>query len=169
MQQSSIKLTKSEKKFLLSLMEKGERNDSEIAHGIKISKSSVSRIRKKLTQEGVLAGVTPALDLEKFGASFYAVMLFQWNAFSDAKLTRKMEADFTTTPQVVYFAEGSTPNSKYVAMMAFLDFEDYNRFLSEFRGKYGNCTANLETLFIQQKRVLKQSYGDLIKMLIGGA
>jgi len=168
MQQSSIKLSKTEKLFLLSLMENKSKNDSDIAHELKISKATVSRTRAKLEERGLLAGVTPNLNFEKLGISFYTVLLFQWNAFSDKALTEKMEKDFTSTPQTVYFAEGSTPNSKYIAMMAFLDFENYNAFLSEFRGKYGASIANLETSFVQPKRILKQSYGGLAKFLVGG-
>ena len=102
------------------------------------------------------------------GVCFYYVLVFQWNAFADAKLTKKMEDDFTTTAQTIYFAEGSNPNSKYIAKMAFLDFEDYNTFLAEFRRKYGSSISGLETFFIQPKRILKEDYGDLVKMLIGG-
>ena len=147
-------------------MQNREKNDSEIAKAIKTSKPSVSHMRKKLEREGILAGCTPMLDFEKFGVSFYTVMVFRWNAYSDRKLTEAMEKDFTSTPPVVYFAEGANPNSKYIAMMAFLSFENYNNFLEEFRSKYGKQTSDLETFFVQPKRILKQSYGDLAKMLM---
>ncbi|MCX6770787.1 MAG: Lrp/AsnC family transcriptional regulator [Candidatus Micrarchaeota archaeon] len=168
MQQSSIKLTKTERRFLISLTKGGDKNDSEIAKEMKVSKGTVSRIRKKLTEEGLLAGATPKLDLEKMGVCFYYVLVFQWNAFADRKLTEKMEKDFTSTAQTIYFAEGSNPNSKYIAKMAFVDFEDYNEFIAEFRRKYGASISGLETFFIQPKRILKEDYGDLVKMLIGG-
>jgi len=169
MQQSSIKLTKTERRFLTSLTKNGDKNDSEIAKEMKVSKATVSRIRKKLTEEGLLAGATPTLDLEKMGICFYYVLVFQWNAFADRKLTEKMERDFTSTAQTIYFAEGSNPNSKYIAKMAFVDFEDYNNFIAEFRGKYGASISDLETFFIQPKRILKEGYGDLVKMLLEGA
>lgn len=169
MQQSFVKLLKTEKRFLLSLIQNREKNDSDIAKELKMSKGTVSRTRKKLEERGLLAGSSPNLNMEKFGVSFYTLMLFQWNAYSDSKLTKKMEEEFVSTPQTVYFAEGSTPNSKYVAMMGFLDFEDYNNFLEEFRAKYGGAVTGLESLFIQQKRVLKQSSVDLAKILVGGA
>ena len=168
MQQSSVKLTKSEKHFLISLTGGGDKNDSNIAKEIKVSKGSVSRIRKKLEQEGLLTGSSPTLDLEKLGVCFYFVLVFQWNAFADKKLTEKMEKDFTSTPHTTYFAEGSNPNSKYIAKMAFLSFEEYNDFLEEFRGKYGASISGLETFFIRPKRILKEGYGDLVKMLLGG-
>jgi len=168
MQQSSIKLTKTERHFLISLTKGGDKNDSEIAKEMKVSKATVSRIRKKFAEEGLLAGATPNLNLEKMGVCFYYVLVFQWNAFADRKLTEKMENDFTSTAQTIYFAEGSNPNSKYIAKMAFVDFEDYNNFIAEFRRKYGASISGLETFFIQPKRILKEDYGDLVKMLIGG-
>lgn len=168
MQQSSVKLTKTERRFLISLTKGGDKNDTEISKEMKVSKATISRIRKRLTEEGLLAGATPKLDLEKMGICFYYVLVFQWNAFADRKLTEKMERDFISTAQTIYFAEGSSPNSKYIAKMAFIDFEDYNNFLAEFRRKYGASLSNLETFFIQPKRILKEDYGDLVKMLIGG-
>lgn len=168
MQQSSVKLTETERRFLISITKSGDKNDSEIAKEMKVSKATVSRIRKKLVKDGVITGCTATLDLEKMGTCFFYVLVFQWNAFADKKLTKKMEDDFTTTAQTIYFAEGSNPNSKYIAKMAFLDFEDYSNFLSEFRGKYGNSISGLETFFIQPKRILKDGYGDLVKMLLGG-
>ena len=168
MKQSSVKLTKTERRFLISLTKGGDKNDTEISNEMKVSKATVSRIRKKLSEEGLLAGATPKLDLEKMGVCFYYVLVFQWNAFADRKLTEKMEKDFTSTAQTIYFAEGSNPNSKYIANMAFIDFEDYNAFLAEFRRKYGASLSNFETFFIQPKKILKEDYGDLARMLIGG-
>lgn len=163
-----MKLSKTEKRFLVSLSKGGDKNDSEIAKEMKVSKATVSRIRKRLSEEGLLAGATPTINLEKMGVCFYYVLVFQWNAFADKKLTEKMENDFTSTVQTTYFAEGSNPNSKYIAKMAFLDFEDYNAFLAEFRRKYGASISDFETFFIQPKRILKEGYGDLVNMLLGG-
>ena len=168
MEQSSIKLTAKEKQFLI-ILSKGEgKNDSTIAKETGISKPMISYIRTKLERAGVLTGNTPTFDLEKLGVCFYYVLVFQWNAFADKKLTKKMEVDFTSTPHTTYFAEGSNPNSKYIAKMAFLTFEEYNDFLAEFKGKYGKNISGLESFFIQPKRILKEGYGDLARLLLGG-
>jgi len=87
MQQSSIKLTKTERRFLISLTKGGDKNDTEISKEMKVSKATVSRLRKKLTEDGLLAGATPKLNLETLGICFYYVLVFQWNAFADRKLT----------------------------------------------------------------------------------
>ncbi|MCX6770649.1 MAG: MarR family transcriptional regulator [Candidatus Micrarchaeota archaeon] len=168
MQQSCLKLTRSEQHFLTCLAEGSDKNDSKIAKEMGLNRSSISRIRKKLLEEGVLTGRYPPLDLEKMGVCFYHVIVFQWNAYADKKLTQKMEKDFTSTPHTIYFAEGSNPGSKYIANMAFLTFEEYNDFLAEFKEKYGKYISGLESFFIQPKRILKEGYGDLAKLLIGG-
>ena len=167
MQQSCVKLTRSEQDFLMRLAKGTDNNDSQIAKEMGLNRSSVSRMRKKLVKEGLLTGSTPTLDLEKLGVCFYYVLVFQWNAFADKKLTKKMEDEFTSTPHTTYFAEGSNPNSKYIAKMAFLSFEEYNDFLAEFKGKYGKSISGLESFFIQPKRILKEGYGDLTRMLLG--
>ena len=168
MEQSSFKLSKNERRFLLSLAQNANQTDTDIARSMGMSKSAISVMRSRLEKEGLLAGATADLDFGRLGVSFHTLILFQWNASSDAKLTRKMEEDFTSTPSTIYFAVGSTPNSKYAAMLAFRSFEEYNDFLEEFKGKYGASFAGLETLFIQPKRILKQTTGDLAKMLLGG-
>jgi len=168
MEQSSIKLTAKEKQFLIMLSKGDGKSDSDIAKETGISKPMISYMRAKLERAGILTGNTQAFDLEKLGVCFYFVLVFQWNAFADKKLTKKMENDFTSTPHTTYFAEGSSPNSKYIAKMAFLDFEEYNDFLAEFRRKYGKSISGLESFFIQPKRILKEGYGDLARMLLGG-
>jgi len=168
MEKSSLKLSNYEKKFLLSLIEDGSKPDSDISKETKISKASASRIRKKLKESEILLDSILVINLEKFGISFYAVLFFEWQLSNDQKTTKKMEEEFVSSPQVVYFAEGDNPNINYIAMLAFFDFEDYQDFLSEFRQKYGNSLKRLETYFIQPKKILKQDYTDLSKMLIGG-
>lgn len=169
MEQNSIKLTAKERQFLITLSKGGNKHDSDIAKETGISKPMISYMRTKLERAGVLTGSIPTFDLEKLGVCFYFVLIFQWNAYADKKLTKKMEDDFTSTPHTTYFAEGSNPNSKYIAKMAFLSFEEYNNFLAEFRGKYGKSISGLESFFIQPKRILREGYGDLARMLLGGA
>ena len=52
MQQSCVKLTRSEQDFLMRLAKGTDNNDSQIAKEMGLNRSSVSRMRKKLVKEG---------------------------------------------------------------------------------------------------------------------
>jgi DNA-binding Lrp family transcriptional regulator len=167
MQQSITKLNESEIKFLNALLEDGHKSDAQIARETKLSKPTTNRIRKKLEKEDVLTDYIPVIDLEKFGIQMFSVVLFEWTNFSDRKATEKMVDEFTTTPQVVYFAEGeSSTNLNYCAVLGFYDLADYHAFFNEFREKYGKFIGKLEFFMIPGRKVIKQDFTDLAKMVI---
>lgn len=167
MKQSLVKLSKSEILFLKALLADGHKTDAQIARDTGLSKPSANRIRKKLEGEKVLDDYIPIIDLEQFGIQLYAVILFEWTAFTDNDATKKMEKEFASTPQVVYFAAGESSNNvHYCSMLGFFDIEDYHAFFSEFRRKYGKSLGHLESFIIPGSKVLKQDFTDLAKLAI---
>jgi len=169
MKKSIDKLNKNETKFLISLLEDGHGTDSEIARKIGLSKASVGRIRKKLETQEILVDYIPIVDLDKFGVNLFAVVMFQWTAFSDNEKTRRMEKEFISTPHVVYLAGGESSNNlNYVAVLGFTDLAEYNTFFDEFRKKYSSSIGRLETFFIPSNKILKQDFTDLAKFVVRG-
>ncbi|MBI5046600.1 Lrp/AsnC family transcriptional regulator [Candidatus Micrarchaeota archaeon] len=167
MQQSSIKLSKSEILFLKALLADGHKNDAKIAREIGISKATASRIRKRLETDEVLIDYMPIINLDGFGINLYAVVLFQWRDFNDGNKTSSMEKEFSETPQVVYLSAGeSSTNFNYVAMLGFFDMTDYHAFFNEFRKKYQQSVGKIEVFFIPSKQIIKQDFTDLAKLML---
>ncbi len=167
MKQSKEKLTENERKFLFSLLRDGHKTDAEISREIKLSKASVGRIRKRLEEDKIIVDYIPIVNLDAYGINLYAVVSFEWRGISNPALTKKLEEEFVSTPQVLYFASGeSSHNLNYVSMFGFFNISDFHDFFNEFRKKYGENIGQVETFFIPANNVIKQDFTGLAKLVI---
>ena len=168
MAQIPIKLTNYEKKFLFALLEDGSKEDATIARETGISKSSVSRIRKKLQSECVIMDYLPIVDLDRFGIEFYAVVMFAWSDFEE-KAAESMVQEVSKNPNVVYFAGGeSSDGLTHVMMIGVKDLSEYQEFLTKFRRKYKDHIGRLFSFFVPSKKIVKQDFTDLVKLTLRG-
>lgn len=166
MKRSVINLSKTEKKFLLSLLKDGSKNDSQIAREISISKATAHRTRKKLEDEELLLDCLPVVNLDKLDINFFAVVMFQWNKFDDEKLTENMIESLKNDPHVVYLAAGdSSLGLTHVIMVAFPDLSAYHSYFQEFRKKYADNLENINSFFIPSEKIIKQDYTGLVEQI----
>jgi len=166
MKQSSKKLSENDKKFLLSLVSDGHKTDAEISREIHVSKASAGRIRKRLETDNILLDYIPVVNLDIYGINLYAVVSFEWHGSSPAP-AKKMEGEFSRTPQVIYFASGEGPrNMNYLAMLGFSDLLEFHEFLNEFKQKYGGHLGSVETFFIPANKIMKQDFTELVKLIL---
>jgi len=167
MKKSKLKLSKNEKKFLLSLLKDGSKTDAQIAREIRVSKATVHRIRKKLEEEKTLVDYIPIVDLDRLGIGMFAVVMFQWNKFDDEKLTEKILTDLKNDPRVVYLAAGDSSNGlTHVMMLGFSSLSEYHSYFKQFRAKYKGSIDNINTFFIPSEKIFKQDYTGLVAHII---
>ena len=102
MKQSSLNLSKNEKKFLISVLEDGSKIDAEIAREIGISKSSAHRIRQKLEKSGLISEYIAIVDLDRLGVDVFFVVMLEWDAFKNEELTKKSFKEIEGDPHVVF-------------------------------------------------------------------
>ena len=167
MKQSFVKLSETEKKFIKSLFGDASKTDSNIAKEIKVSKASVSRIRKKLKKEKVLVDFIPVVDFEKLNVNLFAMITFEWSNFSDEKLTKEMEDWLAKNPHTILLSEGeSVEGLNYLVYTGFHDLEDYHEYSKNFRKKYEQHVKSVNVFFIPIKKVLLQDYSKLVALAI---
>ena len=167
MGKNTIKLTMNEKKFLNAILKHGNITDTVICKETGLSKSSCSRIRRKL--EGTLISeYIPIIDLNKVGIDVFLVLTFQWTAFDNEQLTKKTFSDFKKDPNVIFLASGEGSTSSTVMFIAFEDLESYHLYLKEFRKKYGKYAHQINTLLLPSKEVIKNDFTEVIREVIGG-
>lgn len=167
MKRNIFKLSDSEKKFLISLLEDGSKTDAQIAREINVSMATAHRIRKKLEEEAILVDYIPIVNLDKVDVKFFAVVMFQWTKFDDKEQTEEMLSDLKEDPHVVYLASGDGSNGlTHIIMLGFSDLSDYHSYLEGFRGKYKGCIDNISAFFIPSNKILKQDYTDLVRYIV---
>jgi len=161
MKQSIAKLTKTEKKFIISLFE-GDATDTLIAKRMKVSKASISRIRKKLQKEKVLVDFTPIVDFEKLNVKLFAMVTFDWNNFKDQKITEQMQDFLAKNPHTILLTEGeSFDGLNHLLYLGFRDLESYHEYFTQFRKRYGEFIKQLNVFFIPINKIIMHDYGNL--------
>ena len=169
MKQNIKYLTINEKKFLMSLLENGRKTDAQIAREIGISKSTAYRIRKKLEKNDIIVEYIPIIDLEKLGIEAFLVLLFQWVAFKDEKITKKMMRELEKDPHVIFLATGEGSEGLTTCVFfGFKDLEEYNNYFKKFRSKYEDFIRKTVFLLIPAKQILKHDFTELVKLVLGG-
>ena len=161
----AIKLSGSEKKFLNVILKQGHVTDAVICKETGLSKSSCSRIRKKL-ESSLISEYIPIIDLDKVGINVFLVLTFQWKAFDNLNLTKKTFADFEKDANVIFMANGEGSIASTVMFIAFENLEDYHKYLKSFRINYGKYTDNIHTLLLPSKDVIKNDFTEVIRKVI---
>jgi len=169
MKQNVLKLSKNEKKFLISLLEDGNKTDVQISKETGISKASASRIRKKLESEKIIIEYIPIMDLDLIGIDVFLVFLFQWKAFKDNKLTSQIMKELETDPHVVFLANGEgSEGFTTCVFMGFKNIKEYHSYFKKFRKKYESYIGKVSTLLVPSQEIIKHDFTDIVKKLIGG-
>ena len=155
--------TNNEKKFLLCLLQNGSKNDSQIAKEIKLSKSTVHRIRKNLNKARILTDYIPIVDLDKIGVNTFFVSLFEWTNYKDQRLTNKFFANLEKNPHVIFLANGEgTEGLTSVVFLGFKGLQEYDSYFKLLRKHYGDHMNKFNTLMIPGKNILKQDFTDIV-------
>ncbi len=160
---SCTSLSKNDVKFLLSLLDNGSKNDTEIANDINMSKATVSRIRKRL-EENFISDYIPIINLEKVGVNIFLVALFQWKSYKDDALTKKFIAELEKDPHVIFLADGEGNDGLTTSVFfGFEDINEYQEYFKEFRKKYEDQIGKVVTLITSSQQIIKHDFTDIIK------
>jgi len=168
MQKNINKLSKNEKMFLLSLLNGGNKTDTEIAKKTGLNKSTCSRIRKRL-EDDIITDYIPIIELEKVGVDVFVVLMFKWKAFDKEDVTEKTFSELEKDPHVIFLASGEgSPQFSSVMFLGFLNIDDYHKYFKEFRKKYDKYISNVASLLLPSKEVIKTDFTQIIKHVIKG-
>ena len=153
MKQSIENFTENEKKFLKLLLEKGNISDAEISKKTGMSKSTCSRIRKKM-EKILISEYIPIIELDKVGIEVFLVLLFKWNAFD------KEDAYCPLDRQIILF---KLINKIFESQFAFETHDEARQyfltlqnsiknmnFLALNSSKYKKLFADVETMIAQK-------------------
>ena len=134
MEKSFINLNKNEKKFLISLLEAGNKTDTKIAQELSISKATASRIRKKLEKSEIISEYIPIVNLDKLQINVFLSIMFEWNGFSNPSITKTIFEELDNDPHTIFLANGD--GSEKISTVLFLGFRDLDEYHKYFRKKY---------------------------------
>lgn len=145
--ETTLKLTKNEKKVLSILTENARITDSEISSKIKISPQGVSKIRKKL-ENNFIHEYRTVVDYEKIGINVFAII--QMKVLNKKILNNK---------NIIGAFEVNEANITHILIFGFASLEQ----LDEYKIKIAKDAEIQKINIVSKKGFLKHSPAELIK------
>ena len=113
-------------KLLMELLKDSKRSDREIAKIMGVSQPTISRMRQRLTEEGIIQEFTVIPDFTKMGFQIMAISSFKYKVAKDIEgLTKLM----MTRPNVIFssIAEGMGKNGIIISFhKSYPEFSNFN-------------------------------------------
>lgn len=136
-------------RLLLEYLKGSKRSDREIAKVVGVSQPTVTRMRQRLVEEGMIKEFTIIPDFTKMGYEIMAISSFK------SKSTKEMEEKTTkwtmAKPNIIFAsgAEGMGKNAVIISLHK--DYTDFSEFLRDLRLEGGDDLQNCDTLLISLK------------------
>jgi DNA-binding Lrp family transcriptional regulator len=132
-----------ELKLVCELLKNSRRSDRELALAIGVSQPTVSRIIKRLKEEGVIREYTMIPDFAMLGYEIMALTLLNINPAANKQDVEKVlgltKEEFSS---IIMLEEGLGLGHTGVIMSVHKSYSDYSRFIQDF--KKASLTANVQ-------------------------
>jgi len=132
-------------KLLLELLKDSKRSDREIAKIMGVSQPTISRMRQRLTDEGIIQEFTVIPDFVKLGFQIMAVSSFKYKVAKDIEgLTKLMMA----RPNVIFssIAEGMGKNGIIISFHK--SYPEFSKFISNLRTEGKDMIDDLDSMLV---------------------
>ena len=157
--QQNINLTKTEKRFIKLLVESKEVNFSTIANKLNITKQAVSKIKKKLEENGVLGGIKYNINVESIGISLYSIMDL---SFAPDVNIYEVITYLKNSKNVVYIMESKFPDEQLMVYSGFKDIKELEKFCDDLKTNFFGMITKKSGKIIYPEKIHKGNYNDLI-------
>ncbi|PLW80663.1 hypothetical protein C0585_01595 [Candidatus Woesearchaeota archaeon] len=160
-----IKLTKNEQKVLGFLCKNGRITDSEIANKMKLTVSSISRIREKLIDKKIINGFSTSINYNLLGIKCYVMIFYSvtpkwWKELSEEDVKKIMSA-----PQIVNAIRTSEKDFSYIVTYAFKNNIIANKYFNEIQRVYNDYLNIEKIIYLSDQSFIKNSPKDLLKII----
>jgi len=132
-------------KLLLELLKDSKRSDREIAKIMGVSQPTISRMRQRLTENGIIQEFTVIPDFTKMGFQIMAISSFKLKVAKDIEgLTKLM----MTRPNVIFssIAEGMGKNGIIISFHR--NYPDFSNFISNLRAEGNAIIDDIDSMLI---------------------
>ena len=132
-------------KLLMELLKDSKRSDREIAKIMGVSQPTISRMRERLTDEGIIQEFTVIPDFVKVGFQIMAVSSFKLKVAKNIEgLTKLM----MPRPNVIFssIAEGMGKNGIIISFHK--SYPEFSSFISNLRAEGNDIIDDLDSMLV---------------------
>ena len=132
-------------KLLMELLKDSKRSDRKIAKIMGVSQPTISRMRERLTDEGIIQEFTVIPDFVKIGFQIMAISSFKYKVVKNIEgLTKLM----MTRPNVIFssIAEGMGKNGIIISFHK--SYPEFSSFISNLRSEGKDMIDDLDSMLV---------------------
>ena len=132
-------------KLLMILMKDSKRSDREISKVLGVSQPTISRMRQRLTDEGVIEEYTVIPDFVKMGFQIMAVSSFKYKVAKDIEgLTKLMMAK----PNVIFSSTAEGMGKNGIIISFHKSYPEFSKFISNLRAEGNDIIDDLDSMLV---------------------
>jgi len=132
-------------KLLLELLKDSKRSDREIAKSMGVSQPTISRMRQRLTDEGIIQEFTVIPDFVKVGFQIMVISSFKLKIAKDIDGLKKL---MMAKPNVIFssIAEGMGKNGIIISFHK--SYPEFSKFISNLRAEGKDMIDDLDSMLV---------------------
>jgi len=133
--------------LLLELLKDSKRTDRELAKVLGVSQPTVTRMRSRLVNEGVIKEFTVIPDLVKMGYEIMAISCVKKKTFP-TKLEEKAMKWMKKYPNIIFAARAEGMGKNGVMISLHKSYTEFSKFVSQNLQYWGDEIDNYDTMLI---------------------
>jgi len=143
-------------KLLFELLKDSKRSDREIAKTLGVSQPTITRMRNRLVEEGMIREFTIIPDFVKMGYEILAIDCFK--SKMKEGLTEKAEKETMARPNILFAARAQGIGKNAVVISMHKSYTDYSDFITKLLFEGGNDIEDHDTLLISLRGLVVKPF-----------
>lgn len=141
-----------ELKLISELFKNSDRSDRELAKVLRTSQPTISRMLKRLKEEGVVKEHTIIADFRELGIELMAITFGTWSLekvkqYSESERVEKAKRFLSDHSNVIFASSGQGLGKGRVMITLHKDYTDYSEFMRQAETEWAGL-VNLESFII---------------------
>ena len=134
--------------LLFELLRDSKRSDRELAKVIGVSQPTITRMRSRLVEEGVIKEFTVIPDFVKMGYEIMAISCVRVKSTILSKLLEKAGKWMMEYPNVIFVSKAQGMGKNGVAISFHKNYTDYTNFLAKGLEEWGDDVEEYDSMLI---------------------
>ena len=132
-------------KLLMELLKDSKRSDREIAKIMGVSQPTISRMRERLTDEGIIQEFTVIPDFTKMGFQIMAISSFKYKVAKDIEGLKKL---MMAKPNVIFSSIGEGMGKNGIIISFHKSYPEFSNFVSNLRTEGNDIIDDIDSMLI---------------------
>jgi len=134
-----------EKRVLSELLKNAKNSDRNIARTLQVSQATITRVRRKLENEGYIKKYTVIPSFEKLGCEIVAFTFVKMNPRVYSKNIEEIRNYAKQWPNAIYVSRGEGMGMTGIIISLHKNYTDYLQKLNIFRRDWGQYVEDIQS------------------------